>query len=314
LILLLIFMVIHPKLLLGVLRWMQRKESPMDHGQLSMVADKCQWVFAEALLNACGTEGKCCRRQRIITPFRLGVALTATCASQRVDTLADFPRGVHALCDTTMPSKAFSHHVATSPGAAFMRTTASRLMGALPLNVLGCATGRGCAELRHIVIQDGRALAIHDGVRAVFPGRCQGLKPAAVARHTTRELRWDAPTTVVLTPDTTNAQAFLPEPAALRASVLLAARGYLAGHSLRRVQDAGGCLLIRAKAGRKPQGVAACRADGTRLRALRHTPLKALHATRPTRPRVARVVTWQVEAHTLRLRLRLSRHRRTQEC
>ncbi len=57
----------------------------MDHGQLSMVADKFQWVFSEALLNACGKEVKFCWRQRTITPFRLGLALTATCASQRVE-------------------------------------------------------------------------------------------------------------------------------------------------------------------------------------------------------------------------------------
>src|SRR5467141_526493 len=81
---------------------MQRKESPMDHGQLSMVADKFPWVFSEALLNACGKEVKFCRRQRTITPFRLGLALTATCASQRVDTLADFHRGFNALFDTTI--------------------------------------------------------------------------------------------------------------------------------------------------------------------------------------------------------------------
>ena len=49
----------------------------MDHGQLSMVADKFQWVFSEALLNTWGTDAKFCRRQRIITPFRLGLALTA---------------------------------------------------------------------------------------------------------------------------------------------------------------------------------------------------------------------------------------------
>jgi hypothetical protein len=47
-----IFIVIHPKLLLCMLFWIQRKETPMDHGQLSMVADKFQWVFSEALLNA----------------------------------------------------------------------------------------------------------------------------------------------------------------------------------------------------------------------------------------------------------------------
>jgi len=101
------FIVIHPKLLLGVLLWLQRKESPMDHGQLSMVADKFQWVFSEPLLNACGTEEKFCRRQRIITPFRLGRALTATCASQPVETLADFHRGFHALWGTTITYKAF---------------------------------------------------------------------------------------------------------------------------------------------------------------------------------------------------------------
>ena len=47
----------------------------MDHGQLSIVADKFQWVFSEALLNASGKDAKFCRRERIITPFRLGLAL-----------------------------------------------------------------------------------------------------------------------------------------------------------------------------------------------------------------------------------------------
>ena len=37
-----------------------------------MVADKFQWVFSEALLNACGKAAKLCRRQRTIPPLRLG--------------------------------------------------------------------------------------------------------------------------------------------------------------------------------------------------------------------------------------------------
>jgi hypothetical protein len=197
LILLWLFIVIHPKLLLCVLLWMQRKESQRDHGPLSMVADKFQWVFSEALLNACGTEVQFCRRQRIITPCRLGLALTATCASQRVETLADFPRGFHALFDTTITYKAFYNHLAKPHFAAFMRTTASRLIGALTLQVLGCATGRVCAEFRHMVIQDGSACAIHDGVREVFPGRFKVVTPAAVELHTTMALLCDAPTTVV---------------------------------------------------------------------------------------------------------------------
>jgi Transposase DDE domain len=285
----------------------------MDHGQLSMVADKFQWVFSEALLNACGKEAKFCRRQRTITPFRLGLALTATCASHRVDTLADFHRGFNALFATTITYKAFYNQVAKPHFAVFMRTTASRLIGELTLKVLGFAKGRVFAEFRHIVIQDGSSFAIHDGLREVFPGRFKVVKPAAVELHTTMDLLCDAPTTVVLTPDTTNEQAFLPEPVSLQESLLLADRGYLDLHYMHRVQDAGGFFIIRAKAGMNPQVIEAFREDGKRLRALRNKPLKAIHAKLPKRQRVELLVEWPVETHTLRLRLLISWNRRKKE-
>ena len=285
----------------------------MDHGQLSMVADKFQWVFSEVLLNACGKDVKFYRRMRVITPFRLGLALTATCASHRVETLADFYRGFNALFDTTMTYKAFSNQLAKPHFADFMRTTAARLIGEMTLKVLGFAKGRVFSEFRHIVIQDGSSFAIHDGLREVFPGRFKVVKPAAVELHTTMDLLCDAPTTVVLTPDTTNEQAFLPEPASLRASVLLADRGYLDLHSMRRVQEESGFFIIRAKAGMNPQVVEAFREDGTRLRSLRNKPLKAIHAKLPKRQRVELVVEWQVDGHPLRLRLLISWNRQTKE-
>jgi Transposase DDE domain len=285
----------------------------MDHGQLSMVADKFQWVFSEPLLNACGTEVKFCRRQRIITPFRLGLALTATCASQPVETLADFHRGFNALWGTTITYKAFYNQVAKSRFADFARTMTSRLIGDMTLKVLGFAKGRAFAEFRHIVLQDGSSFAIHDGLREVFPGRFKVVKPAAVELHTTMDLLCDTPTTVVLTPDTTNEQAFLPEPASLRARVLLADRGSLDLHSMRRVHDEDGFFIIRAKAGMKPQVIEAFREDGKRLRSLRNKPLKAIHAKLSKRQRVELVVEWQVEGHPLRLRLLISWNRRTQE-
>src|SRR2546427_1077 len=264
----------------------------MDHGQLSMMADKFQWVFSEPLLNACGTEVKFCRRQRIITPFRLGLALTATCASQPVETLADFHRGFNAFWGTTITYKAFYNQVAKSRFADFARTMTSRLIGEMTRKVLGFVKGRAFAEFRHIILQDGSSFAIHDGLREVFPGRFKAVKPAAVELHTTMDLLCDAPTTVVLTPDTTSEQAFLPESASLRARVLLADRGYLDLHYMRRVQDAGGFFLIRAKAGMNPQVLDACREDGKRLRSLRNNALKASHATLPKRQRGALVVRW----------------------
>jgi len=314
LILLWIFIAIHQKLLLCVLLERQRKESQMDHGQLSMVVDKFQWVFSASLLNACGKDVKFCRRQRVITPFRLGLALTATCASQRVETIADFHCGFNALFGTTVTYQAFYHQVATPHLADVARTMTERLVSDMTLKVLGFEKGHAFAEFRHIVMQDGSSFAIHDGLREVFPGRFKVVKPAAVALHTTMDLLCDAPTTVVLTPDTTAAQAFLPEPASLRASVLLADRGYVDLHYLRRVQDASGFFLIRAKAGMNPSVVEAVREDGTRLRSLRTKPLKAIHATLPKRQRVELVVRGQVDARPLCLRLIISWNRQTKEC
>ena len=283
----------------------------MDHGHLSMVADKFQWVFSEPLLNACGKDVKFCRRQRLLTPFRLGLALTATCASQRVETIADLHCGFNALFGTTITYKAFYNQVAKSHFADFARTRTERLISEMPLKVLGFEKGRAFSEFRHIVIQDGSSFAIHDGLREVFPGRFKTVRPAAVELHTTMDLLCDAPTTVVLTPDTTNEQTFLPEPASLRDSVLLADRGYVDLHYLRHVQEAGGFFLIRAKAGMNPQVLEAFREDGTRLGSLRNKPLQTIHANLPKRQRVELVVQWHVDGGPLCLRLIFSGNRRT---
>src|SRR5438034_6703013 len=283
----------------------------MDHGQLNMVADKFQWVFSESLLNACGKDAKFCRRERIITPFRLGLALTATCASQRVETLADFHRGFNALWGTSITYKAFSNQVAKTHFADFARTMTARLIGEMTLKVLGFHKGQAFAALHHLVIQDGSALAIHDGLREVFPGRFTDVKPAAVELHATMDWLCDAPTTVVLTPETTNEQAFLPEPATLTGSLLLADRGYIDLGSLRRVAQARGFCIIRAKAGMNPQVVEAFREDGTRLQSLRNKRLKVIHTKLPKRQRVELGVQWQVDGHPLCLRLIISWNPRT---
>jgi hypothetical protein len=77
------------------------------------------------------------------------------------------------------------------------------------------------------------------------------------------------------------------------------------------VQDEGGFVLIRATAGMNPQVLEAFREDGQRCRALRQQSLKTLHATRPTRQRVARVVQWHGDECPRWLRLMLSGQRRT---
>jgi hypothetical protein len=190
-----------------------------------MVADKFPWVFSDARLTACGQDVKCCRRQRVMTPLRLGLALTATGASQRVETIADFHCGFKALLGTPVTYKAFYNQGAQPHFADCARTLTERLVRDMTLKVLGFKKGLPLSAFRHIVMQDGSSFAIHAGLREVFPGRFQVGKPAAVELHPTMDLLCDAPTPVVFTPDTTSEQAFLPEPVALRASLLFAERG-----------------------------------------------------------------------------------------
>jgi hypothetical protein len=283
----------------------------MNHGQLTMVADQFQWVSSEVLLNACGKDMKFCRRQHIITPLRLGLALTATCASQWVETIADFHGGFNALFGTTVTYKAFYNQVAKPRFADFSRLMTEWLVVGMMPKVLWFKKEYMFAAFRPIVIQDGSSFVIHDGLREVFPGRFKVVKPAAVELYTTMELLCDAPTTMVLPPDTTSTQTFLPEPPSLRARGLLADRGDVDLPSLRRVQDEGGFFLIRAKAGMSPQGLEAFREDGKRLRSLRNTPLQTLHAKLPKRQRVELLVRWDVEGAPLCLRLIVRWHRRT---
>jgi hypothetical protein len=286
----------------------------MDHGPLSMVADKVQGVFSASLRNACGKDAKFGRRERIITPFRLGWALTATWARQRVETLAAFHRGFNALWGPSITDNACYNQVAKTHVADFARTLPARRSGEMPLKGLGGQKGQAFAAFHPLVIQEGSSLALHDGLREVFPGRFKAVKPAAVELHATMDWLGDAPTTVGLTPETTNAQAFVPEPATRTGALLWADRGYSDWGYWRRGAQGRGVLIIRAQAGMNPPVVEACREDGKRLRSLRHQALQARHAKLPKRQRVALVVQWQVDGPPLGLRLRLSWNRRTKSC
>src|SRR2546426_12579156 len=226
----------------------------------------------------------------------------------------DGTRARYKACDPNAKERCQLPGIRIEPFKFVQVLMTERLISEMTLKVLGFAKGHAFAAFRRLVIQEGSSFAIHAGLREVFPGRFKVVKPAAVELHTPMDLLCDAPSTVVLTPDTTSEQAFLPEPTSLRASLLLADRGYVDLHYLRRVQDASGFFLIRAKAGMNPYVVEAFREDGKRLRSLRNKPLKAIHAKLPKRQRVELVGRWQVDARPLCLRLIISWNRQTKEC
>src|SRR5204863_405102 len=86
------------------------------------------------------------------------LALTATCASQRVETIADLHCGLNALFGSPVTYKARSNQVANPHFADFARTMAERPIREMTLKVHQLQQGHTLAEVRHTVIQDGKRL------------------------------------------------------------------------------------------------------------------------------------------------------------
>jgi hypothetical protein len=278
----------------------------MDRTQLSIMASTFQSVFDASTLDARGAHLAFCQRQRLITPFRFGLSVVASMASQPVHSIADLHRDFNALWDMKVSYKAFYTQLAKATGADFLRTSLCALMDKLSMNVLGFQPGDAFGEFNRIIIQDGSSFAIHSALGHVFPGRFNAVKPAAVELHCTMDVLCDAPLAIVLSPDTDSEHDYRPEPARLTGALFLADRGYLDLSSLREVDRAGGFFVVRAKEGLNPRVLDAWREDGTRVKSCQDRDVQAIITKLPKKQRVELDVEWLIDHQPFRLRLIVS--------
>jgi hypothetical protein len=277
-----------------------------------MMANKFQSVFDASRLDARGNDLEFCQRHRLITPFRFGLSVVASMAAQQVHSIADLHRDFNALWDLEVTYKAFYTQMAKPSCAEFLRTSLCDLMGKVTLKVLGFQKGHALSAFNRILLQDGSSLALHDALARVFPGRCNTVKPAAVALHGTMDVLRDAPITIVLTPDTDGEPDYLPEPASLQGALCLADRGDLNLTYRRDVDRHRGFFVVRGKEGLHPRVIDAYRDDGTRLRSCQERDLQAIISKLPKRPRVERIVEWLIDHQLWRLRMIVSWNKKTQ--
>jgi hypothetical protein len=284
----------------------------MDRQQLTMMANKFQSVFDASLLNARGSQLEFCRRQRQITPFRFGLSVVASMASQEVQSIADLQRHFNALWDAEVSYKAFYNQLAKASCASFLLTSLSDIMGKLTLKVLGFEAGHALSAFKRIVIQDGSSFALHEALSHVFPGRFNAVNPAAVELHCTMDVLQDVPLTIVLSPDTDSEHAYLPAPESLQGALFLADRGYLDLTYLRDIDRHGGCFLVRGKAGLNPRVIDAFREDGKRVKACQERDFQAILPKLPKKQRSELDVEWLIDHQPFRLRLIASWNKETQ--
>ncbi len=266
------------------------------------MAHKCQSVLDEDVLNERGQHVGLAPRERLITPCRLGLSVVASLATQQVQTRADVHRQCNALWERESDENACSTPRRTSTSPAFFRTSLGHIMRQLTMKVLGFEAGQAFSAFNRLLLQDGSAFALHEALAAVFPGRCNAVSPAAVARHGTLEVLQDAPITMALRPDTDAEHDSRPEPQSLRGDVCLADRGSLDLASVRDIDRHGGCCMVRSKAGLHPRVIDASREDGQRLTSCQDRDCQAIIAQCPTRQRAELDVAWLIEGEPFRVR------------
>jgi Transposase DDE domain len=238
----------------------------MEREELSTLAARFKRVMSEKELNHLGREIRFCRRERLLTPFRLAVSLVGSFALRRVETIADLQRAFNALFETEVAYKPFHNQLAKGQFATFMRELASRMLEALVVKVLEVGREGAFTEFRRIVIQDGSSFAVKDVLARHYPGRFRTVSPAAVELHVTLDLLEESVARVALTPDTAPERDELPAPETLGGALLLADRGYFDREYLAEVSAAAGSFVVRAPVDINPQVLAAYGDTGERLR------------------------------------------------
>ena len=127
----------------------------MGRGDLSNFARRFKRVMTPETVNELGRAVRFCHRERVITPYRLALSLLASCATMRVESLADIQRCFNALFGTTVAYKPFHNQLAKWHFGDFMRELVSVILEQWVVRVLSADQRGAFREFGRIVIQDG---------------------------------------------------------------------------------------------------------------------------------------------------------------
>ena len=130
-----------------------------------------QEALSEPALNALGRKAGQNQRLRVITPFRLALAILAALATRNVESLADLLREFNYQNETQTAYKPFYNRLARKGFATFMRLLLERLLSELALRILEPEPGSPLDGVRDVVIQDGSSFAVKSTLAQVFSGR-----------------------------------------------------------------------------------------------------------------------------------------------
>jgi len=224
----------------------------LSSAELTRVTGALARALSEEDVNQLGIDAGQSKRLRMVTPFRLFLAIVAGLASGKVESLADLLREFNHQNGVTVAYKAFYNRLARESFVLFMRQMLARLIERLCIQTLTPTGHTALARFKDIVIQDGSSFALKKQLRDAFPGRFTTTDPAAVELHATYSGFSDEVSRVQLAPDKEAERQFLPEPSTLKDRLLLADRGYPDIKYFQAVQEHGGSFIVRLSRSHDP--------------------------------------------------------------
>ena len=132
----------------------------MDRQQVTIMANKFQAVLDADVLNERGKQLGFAKRKRLITPFRLGLSLMASMATQQVQTIADLHRQFNEWWQMETDYNAFHKQLDKSIAPVFFLDSLCDIMSQLSMKVLGFEAGKAFSEFNRLLLQDGSSFAL----------------------------------------------------------------------------------------------------------------------------------------------------------
>ena len=235
----------------------------MPNSQLTKALTRFAAAFDPSRLDELGREAGFLQRRRDITPANLIPALMAALGSGKVTALTELCFWFNELTSLDVAEKTFWDRLANAGFPVMMDKFVEWLTGQLVVQSLRFLPHSPFSRFERILAQDGSSLAVHNALADIFPGRFTKVSPAAIELHATYDLLNEAPVVTWMAPDKDSERLYLPDPASLAGSLLLADRGYPSWEYLAQVRDAGGFFIMRLKGGLKPDVIAVFH-DGVR--------------------------------------------------
>lgn len=214
---------------------------------LSLAKSRFRHALAPDRLEAVGRATKFVQRLRTVTAGSVFFALVVRLGAHKTQYLSDVLRTLNAQQGWDLRYKPFWNRLAKAAFPRFMKAMFEALVRELAATVLRAQDKTVASLFTCILVDDGSAVALADGLAKVFPGRFNTITPAGVEVHGHLSLTDGQMKRVSIAPDKEGERHFLPETASLpKGSLSLRDRGYIDLDGFRAFNSRGAFLICRA--------------------------------------------------------------------